>query len=136
MKVLFFFLPFLLSLPDRNGNVANIFEMAQTVLDGSGAFGFTVNDGINYGCAGRGSYSAFTGSIGKTVDDTDKALNSWKKCIKCAAGNSNDILAYQYNLADDSCDYSSTESRPFCECDRVLINFLYNAKNVIGRYLF
>ena len=77
--------------------------MAQAVLDGSGAYGFTVNDGINYGCAGRGSYSAFTGNIGKPVDEADKAFNSWKKCVKCAVGDVTGISDYQYNAAIDSC---------------------------------
>ena len=108
--------------------------MAYAVLDGSGAYGFTVNDGVNYGCVGRGSYSAFTGSIGKPVDDTDKAFNSWKKCVKCAAGDLNGILDYQYDVVNDSCDYSSVESRPVCECDRILINFLYDATNKNSNY--
>ena len=134
MKFFTFLLPFSLSAPDRTETIAwNIFEMAQAILDGSGAYGFTVNDGVNYGCAGRGSYSAFTGSIGKPVDDTDKAFNSWKKCVKCAAGDSTDI-PYQYNVVDDSCGDSSSESRAICECDRVLVNFLYNASTKNSNY--
>ena len=108
--------------------------MAAAVLDGTGANGFTVNDGVNYGCAGRGAYSAFTGSIGKPVDDTDKAFSSWKKCVKCAVGDPNSILDYQYNVEKDMCGDSSIESRPLCECDRILVNFLYNAANKNSDY--
>ena len=135
MKFFSFLLPFSHSAPDRTRTIAStVFEMAQAILDGSGASGFTVDDGVNYGCAGRGSYSAFTASIGKPVDDTDKAFNSWRKCVKCAAGRSTDILDYQYNVLDDSCGNSSFESRAICECDRVLVNFLYNARTDNSNY--
>ena len=146
MKLFLFGLPFSFSLPERKPGrgdgdaavaktaISNTLEMAKAVLNGSGAHGFTVNDGVNYGCAGRGSYSAFTGSIGKPVDDTDKAFNTWKKCVKCAVGDLNGVQAYSYSQVDDSCAGSSSESRPVCECDRILINFLYNATNEYSDY--
>ena len=123
MKVLFFLLPFSQSLPERTSYVSNIFEMAQAVLDGSGTYGFTVNNGINYGCAGRGSYSAFTGSIGKPVDETDKAFNSWKKCVKCAVGDVTGISEYQYNAASDS-------------CGKCVVNFVLNIFKEINNFIF
>ena len=108
--------------------------MAAAVLDGSGEYGFKVNDGVNYGCAGRAAYSAFAGSIGKPVDDTDKAFHSWKNCVKCAASDPNGILEYVYDAVNDTCSDSSFESRPFCECDRILINYLYDAPHKNSDY--
>ena len=77
--------------------------MANAVLDGSGANGFTATDGENYGCAGRGSYDPFEKTLGHHVDATDTAFYVWKKCIQCAAGDQNDVKAYDYDKINDTC---------------------------------
>ena len=43
-------------LSGNTDKITNITEMANAILDGSGAGGFTAEDGHDYGCAGRGSY--------------------------------------------------------------------------------
>ena len=78
--------------------------MAAAVLDGSGAHGFTVTDGDNYGCAGRGSFDPFAPTKGHQVDIADKAFYVWKKCVQCATGNdSANVKPYDYDQANDSC---------------------------------
>ena len=84
--------------------VSNINEMAIAVLDGSGAHGFTIADGNDYGCAGRGSFSPFAKTEGHQVDPADKAFYVWKKCVQCATGNnSTNLQPYDYDQAEDSC---------------------------------
>ena len=80
--------------------------MANIVLDGSGARGFTAADGVDYGCAGRGNFEPFSKTQGRQVDPADKAFFVWKKCIHCATGNQSDVQPYNYNLAVDSCGKS------------------------------
>lgn len=109
-----------------SSTITNIRDMAAAVLDGSGANGFTAADGNNYGCAGRGLYEAFATTVGAQVDDNDKAFYTWKKCVQCAS--SNPVPAYNYEKNADSCANSSAESRGVCECDRALVNFLYDKK--------
>jgi len=107
-----------------SSTITNIVEMANAVLDGSGAKGFTAADGNNYGCAGRGMYDPFATTIGAQVDAQDKAFYTWKKCVQCAS--SQPLPAYDYDQNADSCANSSSASRGVCECDRALVNFLYN----------
>ena len=76
--------------------------MATATLDGSGAGGFTVSDGINYGCAGRGIYDPFSSTKGHQVDTADTAFYVWKKCVQCAT-ESTDVQSYDYDQANDSC---------------------------------
>ena len=38
---------------------------------------------VDYGCNGRGNFDAFTKSEGKSVDQSDKAFQKWKQCVKC-----------------------------------------------------
>ena len=76
--------------------------MAAAVLDGSGAHGFTVTDGDNYGCAGRGSFDPFAPTKGHQVDIADKAFYVWKKCVQCATQSAN-LQPYDYDQANDSC---------------------------------
>merc|ERR1712118_57049 len=90
----------------------------------------TAGDGKNYGCAGRGNYSAFTPNAGKTIhsDPADVAFNAWKQCVKCAGYKKDKIPAYDYDQASNSCAKSSTASRAACECDKKLVNALIDAK--------
>ena len=83
--------------------ITNITEMANAVLDGSGANGFTAADGGNYGCAGRGNYDPFAKTLGHHVDEADKAFYVWKKCIQCASGENAEVELYQFDKESDSC---------------------------------
>ena len=71
--------------------------MAKAVLSEEGANKFRFEDGINYGCAGRGSYDAFSTILGNPVDETDEAFRSWKNCVQCALGNDGSIYPYYYD---------------------------------------
>jgi len=115
-----------LTISGRGNKITNIKEMAAAVLDGSGSNGFTAADGKNYGCAGRGDFNPFSTTVGAQVDANDKAFYTWKKCIQCQA--SAPLAAYDYDQDADSCAKSSAASRGICECDRALVNFLYNNK--------
>jgi hypothetical protein len=115
-----------LTISGRGSKITNIREMATAVLDGSGAKGFTAADGNNYGCAGRGLYDPFATTIGAQVDAQDKAFYTWKKCVQCASFGSQSLPAYDYDQNSDSCANSSSASRGICECDRALVNFLYD----------
>ena len=90
---------------EPSNKITNISEMSTAVLVGSGKNGFTAGDGKNYGCAGRGNYSAFTPNAGKTIhsDPADVAFNAWKQCIKCAGYKKDKIPAYDYDQASNSC---------------------------------
>ena len=90
-----------LTVSGRGNKITNIVEMANAVLDGSGAKGFTAADGNNYGCAGRGMYDPFATTIGAQVDAQDKAFYTWKKCVQCAS--SQPLPAYDYDQNADSC---------------------------------
>ena len=73
--------------PTTTSNITNIVELANAVLDGSGALGFTASDGADYGCAGRGTFNSFSTTLGHHVDTADRAFYVWKKCVQCATGN-------------------------------------------------
>ena len=93
-----------LNIAGRGNMITNVFEMATEVLDGTGAHGFTTANGIDYGCAGRGTYDAFATTQGKQVDETDKAFYIWKKCVQCATNNdSAAIKPYDYDKDNNSC---------------------------------
>ena len=88
--------------------ITNVAEMAQTRLTGR----FKPPMALNYGCAGRGYFDPFDHTIGKHVDETDKAFHSWKKCVQCALSvdgvnpvikPDGDIPLYQYDQSIDSC---------------------------------
>ena len=66
---------------------------------------FTVGNATDYGCAGRGSFNAFSVTEGKQVDDVDKMFYAWKKCVQCAAEDygSNSIPKYDYDLDKNHC---------------------------------
>lgn len=111
--------------------ISKIIDMANTVLDGSGASGFNATDGEDYGCAGRGLYDPFASTLGASVDaqgeQVDTAFYIWKKCVQCVLGDDTTIPAYHYDQATDSCAKTHTgPNRAVCECDRALVNFLYD----------
>ena len=76
--------------------------MAVALLKGTN---FAVGDETDYGCAGRGSFDAFSVTEGKQVDDVDKMFYTWKKCVQCAAhdSGSNLIPKYDYDAENDHC---------------------------------
>jgi len=115
--------------------ITNINTMANKVLNGSGTHGFSATNGHNYGCAGRGTYDAFTGTLGSAVDDNDRAFYVWKKCVQCATDNdATAISAYDFDDFNMSCANSSNASRGVCECDKALVVALYNANPVNSNY--
>ena len=89
--------------PDYGSTITNIEEMAKAVLSGEGANKFRFEDGINYGCAGRGSYDAFSTILGNPVDETDEAFRSWKNCVQCALGNDGSTYPYYYDKERNTC---------------------------------
>lgn len=113
---------------EPSNKITNISQMAAAELDGSGKHGFTATNGHNYGCAGRGKYEAFTGTLGSAVDANDHAFYTWKKCVQCAT--TNPIPAYDYDADTNSCAATSTIDgrRALCECDKALVQALYNSK--------
>ena len=84
--------------------ITNIFEMSDALLKADQGT-FSVNDVVDYGCAGRGLFEPFAKTEGKQIDHVDHAFFSWKKCIQCAAGGDrhSPIPAYDYTLNDDHC---------------------------------
>lgn len=82
-------------------NLVNIKQMAVELLDKEGST-FSSIDAMNYGCAGRAHFDPFSKTLGKQVDQVDKAFYKWKKCIQCA---STDKLLdpYQFDLANQTC---------------------------------
>ena len=88
--------------------ITNVADMAQARLTRR----FKPSMAVNYGCAGRGYFDPFDRTIGKQVDETDKAFYSWKKCVQCAlsddgvtplANSDGGIPLYQYDESTDSC---------------------------------
>ena len=88
--------------------LTKVVDMAQARLTGR----FKPSMAMNYGCAGRGYFDPFDQTIGKQVDETDKAFYSWKKCVQCALSSDGatplinpdgGIPAYQYEQLTDSC---------------------------------
>ena len=59
--------------------ISNVADLAQARLTGR----FKPSNALNYGCAGRGYFDPFDRTIGKQVDETDKAFYSWKTCVQC-----------------------------------------------------
>merc|ERR1712176_61247 len=96
--------------PSASAPITNISEMSTAVLDGSGQ-------------------NAFTPNAGKTiqVDPADVAFNAWKHCIKCAGYKDGKVPKYSYDKDSNSCANSSADSRAACECDKKLVNVLYDA---------
>jgi len=121
-----------LTISGRGNKITNIKEMANAVLDGTGSGGFTAANGVNYGCAGRGDFNPFSTTVGAQLDANDKAFYTWKKCIQCQS--SSPVAAYDYDQDADSCAKSSSASRGICECDRALVNFLYNESPTNSNY--
>ena len=84
--------------------------MGEAVLDG-GKKGknFTPDDVTDYGCAGRGTFDAFSKTMGKSVDAADGHFYTWKKCIQCAAKSAatgQAIPEYDYRKdTNDCCKY-------------------------------
>jgi hypothetical protein len=118
---------------EPSSKITNIAQMAAKELDGSGKNGFTASNGHNYGCAGRGKYEAFTGTLGSAVDDNDHAFYAWKKCVQCAS--SNPVPAYDYDADNNSCAASANgAARGVCECDKALVQALYNSKPTNSNY--
>jgi hypothetical protein len=92
--------------------------MAEAVMTGA----FSPSMAIDYGCAGRGAFDAFSQTLGQAIDDVDHAFFAWKKCVQCASdGDKKAVGAYDYDITNDSC---GPTNRAFCECDRILINKL------------
>ena len=76
---------------------------AAFLADGSS---FAYDDAVDYGCAGRGTFWPFSPTLGKQVDDIDKAFFTWKKCIQCIARDKDAWMAigsYDFDLATQSC---------------------------------
>jgi hypothetical protein len=103
--------------PPAPTTASNTIEMAAAVMTGD----FPPSMAIDYGCAGRGEFDAFSTTIGTPIDAVDHAFFNWKKCVQCASGSDKTVGAYDYDVADDSC---GPTNRAFCECDRILINTL------------
>jgi len=104
-----------------SSTVSNTVEMAEALMTGA----FKPSMATDYGCAGRGTFDAFSQTVGRAIDDTDHAFFAWKKCVQCAADHDQSAIGpYDYDVDNDSC---GSTNRAFCECDRVLINKLVNA---------
>jgi len=104
--------------PPAPTSASNTIEMAAALMTGD----FPPSMAIDYGCAGRGEFDAFSITIGTPVDDVDHAFFAWKKCIQCASGSDKSAIgSYDYDVANDSC---GSANRALCECDRILINTL------------
>lgn len=79
---------------------SNTIEMAEALMTGA----FQPSDATDYGCAGRGTFDAFSPTIGQALDDNDHAFFAWKKCIQCASnGDQSKIGAYYYDINNDDC---------------------------------
>merc|ERR1711860_386630 len=64
---------------------------------------------------------------GSAVDENDRAFYNWKKCVQCAS--SNPVPAYDYDADSDSCAASASgAARGVCECDKALVQALYDSK--------
>ena len=58
----------------------------------------------NYGCAGRGNMDADEKTMGRPVDDVDKALNIRKHCIRCASEKFGvPYSSYQFDVTQLAC---------------------------------
>ena len=85
----------------------NIWTMADNILDGSGSGSFFWGELYNYGCAGQGLFfDPHSTTLGKPVDEIDKALYKWKKCVQCALKHYNakyEETFYVYDPESNSC---------------------------------
>ena len=64
--------------------ITDIHEMAAEFLKPDEAStSFFVSNATDYGCAGRGHFDFNSKTLGKLVDDADRAFYTWKKCIQC-----------------------------------------------------
>lgn len=67
--------------------------MAEAVMTGA----FSPSMASDYGCAGRGTFDAFSQTLGQAVDEVDQAFFAWKKCVQCASGGDKTAIgAYDY----------------------------------------
>ena len=81
-------------------SASNTIEMARALMTGD----FPPSMAIDYGCAGRGEFDAFSTTIGTPIDAVDHAFFNWKKCVQCASGNDKAAIGpYNYDVANDSC---------------------------------
>ena len=135
--------------PMSNKWATNTWQMAQAVLTED----FTPQMAENYGCAGRGLFDAFS-STSPIVNDIDAAFLTWKKCVKCAAGeDKTKVVPYYYDATIDSCgayitkgtrltnktsylNLISDSEQDFCECDRALMKVLKNAPADTGYSMY
>ena len=79
---------------------SNTIEMAEALMTDA----FSPSMAVDYGCAGRGTFDAFTQTLGQAVDEVDHAFFAWKKCIQCASNNDKTTIgAYDYDIVNDSC---------------------------------
>ena len=81
--------------------LVNIKQMAVELLDKEGS-DFSSIDAMNYGCAGRAHFDPFSKTLGKQVDQVDKAFYKWKKCIQCASIDKL-LVPYEFDLANRTC---------------------------------
>ena len=64
--------------------ITDIHEMAAEFLVADATpTSFLVSNVTDYGCAGRGHFDFNSKTLGKLVDDADRAFYTWKKCIQC-----------------------------------------------------
>jgi hypothetical protein len=58
----------------------------------------------NYGCTGVANMDADRKNLGSPVDEVDRAINGWKKCIQCAQNHYRLFyINYGYNEAANFC---------------------------------
>ena len=63
---------------------------------------FRYREAENYGCAGRGLFNPFSRTIGKQVDEADRDIFKWKKCVQCANGF-NSLPEYKFWVNNATC---------------------------------
>ena len=74
-----------------------------TGFDMQGNPTFTSTDLQDYGCSGRGNMDPYAHTLGRPVDEADKAIFKWKKCIQCAVAEYEPRKVYNYDEAMDEC---------------------------------
>lgn len=100
----------------------NIEQMGGAILKGEEGT-FRYREAENYGCAGRGLFNPFSRTIGKQVDEADRDIFKWKKCVQCANGF-NSLPEYKFWVVNATCTGESEEAVAVCECDRRVISDL------------
>ena len=63
---------------------------------------FRYNEAENYGCAGRGHFNPFSRTIGKQVDEADRDIFKWKKCVQCGNGFQS-VPEYKFWVNNSTC---------------------------------